>query len=434
MLPLSRAISLLVTAFLLSGCDLMAVKEQQDKANAYCKIGGSVQAKGSAKGNLVVALFRYETGAPESGILVDHFVLNQAGRWVFFVKTGKYGLAAFQDSNGNQVLDRGEPVLAPEKLGALDCNAGAASRDNLTLEIPAQAGAPGDVPAELLKLQVRATGQQLDQTLGQALSIGQIASLDDSRFSRENAEKGLWRPFDFLWETKPGIYFLEPYQPEKTPVLFVHGINGTPRDFAYLIERLDRSRFQPWVYYYPSGGYLDRIGLYLNQIVTQLKAEHHFSKLLVVAHSMGGLVARSFILHRDDENRDGLVQAFVSIASPWNGHTAAQMGVEYAPTPVRVWYDMAPDSEFLTDLFYVHGKPFERRTLAPGLPHHLIFSFLSTESGDGTISLNSQLRWEAQQDAARLYGIPGSHTGVLETARTSELLNRILANPASKPD
>lgn len=434
---LSRARLFLISACLLSGCNLLAVKEQQDKANAYCKIGGNVQAEGASKGNLVVALFRYGAGAPEQnnpGTLVDHFVLNQPGRWIFFVKTGKYGLAAFQDSNGNQLLDRDEPFLPPEKLGVLDCDAGAASRDNLALEIPARAGAPGNVPADLLKLQVRATGQQLDATLGQALAIGQVTTLNDPRFSGENAEKGLWRPFDFLWETKPGVYFLEPYHPEKIPVLFVHGINGTPRNFAYLIERLDRSRFQPWVYYYPSGGDLDRIGLYLNQIVTQLKADYRFGKMLVVAHSMGGLVARSFILHREDASGDGLIHTFVSIASPWNGHTAAQMGVEYAPTPVRVWYDMAPGSEFLTDLFYRHGERSERRTLPAGMPHHLIFSFLPTESGDGTISLDSQLRWEAQQDAAHLYGIPGSHTGVLESPRTSELLGRTLTGSAWKAD
>ena len=43
------------------------------------------------------------------------------------------------------------------------------------------------------------------------------------------------------------------FDPDKIPVLFVHGIGGTPLDWKYLAKGLDRHRFQPWFYYYPSG-------------------------------------------------------------------------------------------------------------------------------------------------------------------------------------
>ena len=272
-------------------------------------------------------------------------------------------------------------------------------------------------------------GDRLNAELGRAITFGQVTSLGDPRFSRGNAKKGLWHPLDFLWEAKPGIYFLGAYRPEKTPVLFVHGINGTPVDFAYLIEHMDHNRYQPWVFYYPSGARLDTVGFYLDQMVRRLKARHPVRKLFVVAHSMGGLVARSFILQHAETRWDHLVSVFVSIASPWDGHPAAWWGVDYAPRPISVWYDMAPGSEFLTRLFYRNvNEKSERRMLPVDSAYHLIFGFLPTESDDGAISLSSQLRWEAQEEAVHCYGVSESHVNILKSPRTSKLLNRILAN------
>lgn len=74
-----------------------------------------------------------------------------------------------------------------------------------------------------------------------------------ARFVDDVAQNGLWRPFDFVASSYAGIYFLEPDDPRKTPVLFVHGMQGTPASFATLASKLDRSRFVPWFYYYPSG-------------------------------------------------------------------------------------------------------------------------------------------------------------------------------------
>jgi hypothetical protein len=66
--------------------------------------------------------------------------------------------------------------------------------------------------------------------------------------------------------------------------------------------------------------------------------------------------------------------------------------------------------------------------LPAGTAYHLIFTFLPGESGDGTISLVSQLRREAQEDAVRLYGFEQSHRGILEDPETARLLNRLLAD------
>ena len=58
-----------------------------------------------------------------------------------------------------------------------------------------------------------------------------MAALSDPRFDRDNGRMGLWEPFDFLLEVGAGVYMLEPYDPSRTPVVFVHGMGGSPREF-----------------------------------------------------------------------------------------------------------------------------------------------------------------------------------------------------------
>ncbi|MBU2569486.1 MAG: hypothetical protein KJ725_05495 [Gammaproteobacteria bacterium] len=56
----------------------------------------------------------------------------------------------------------------------------------------------------------------------------------------------------------------------------------------------------------------------------------------------------------------------------------------------------------------------------------LVFGFTEGESGDGTVSLASELRFEAQEEAARIYGMQEAHTEILNAPQTSALVNRLL--------
>jgi pimeloyl-ACP methyl ester carboxylesterase len=269
-------------------------------------------------------------------------------------------------------------------------------------------------------------------SLGDRAALGEVASLDDGRFSRVRAADGLWRPFDFMLYGATGLYFLEPYNPRKTPVLFVHGVNGTPRDFRLLIEGLDGRLFQPWVYCYPSGLHLDTIAAHLDQTLRQLQGRYALHELLVVAHSVGGLISRSLILRQAGTVASPHIPLFISIASPWDGVDAARLGVAYAPEPVWVWYDLVPGDEFLTRLFY-EGTTGSRRRLPPDTAHHLIVAIDFGEAGDGRVSVQSQLRREATEEAADMHAIDQSHAGVLREARTAALVNRLLAEALRPP-
>jgi len=428
MIYIKKIIFLILISSLITGCALINIKDQQQKAANFCQLKGTINTELDSNNGLIVVLFRHKEGAfdqKQSWSLVDHYTLDKPGQWAFYSSPGTYFLTAFQDINNNQIFERNEPAIPFNPKQKFTC-LNNSNETNINLVIPHLGRIPGEKSIDISKLQVRTKEQQLNVSLGQALAVGEVIDLTDPRFSQENASKGLWRPFDFIWESKPGIYFLQQYDKRKTPVLFIHGINGSPAEFKFLIEHLDHSRFQPWVAYYPSGAKLKNIASHLNRTLEQLKTKHHFKNILLVAHSMGGLVTRSMILEQNKALDNNFYSLFVSISTPWNGHSAAKM-TKYAPAAAYSWLDLSPDSQFLTNLFYSENGS-STQPLSINLPHHLIFTYLTGEADDGTISIESQLRLEAQEDATGLYGYLQSHTGILKNLKTSTVLNKILGD------
>ena len=249
----------------LTACGMLAVKGQQAKLDANCRIGGQVDAERRDAAPLTVVLAR-QSG--DSWQVADHFVLERPGLWGFAASPGTYGVVAFQDLNRDLKLQRDEPYLGVDNNRLITCEPGG-RRTDLALHIPADGRSRFGETLDISALQVRTFDEQMDVSLTQVTAVGEISNLSDPRFDQAIAEDGLWRPFDFLFKGHPGVYFLGAYDSTKIPVLFVHGINGTPQNFKTLIERLDRRRFQPWVYYYPSGAALPNVADHLTQTMRQ---------------------------------------------------------------------------------------------------------------------------------------------------------------------
>jgi len=399
----------------LGACAMLDVKEQQAKLDATCRIGGQVDAERVDAAPLIVVLVRQRG---ESWQVADHFVLERPGLWGFAASAGSYGVVAFQDLNRDLKLQRDEPYLRADREHLITCKPGERRMD-LVLRIPADGRSPLTETADISALQARSFNQQMELSLAQVTAVGEISNLSDPRFDQAVAEDGLWRPFDFLFKGHPGIYFLGAYDSTKTPVLFVHGINGSPQDFKTLIERIDRQRFQPWVYYYPSGAHLPAVADHLTQTMRKLQVQYGFGSFVVVAHSMGGLVSRGFLQRYREGGGAAAVPLFVSISTPWNGHAGAEWGAKAPIGSARVFTDMSPGSAYLKSLY---GRD-------PGVPHHLLFSYQHSgrgEASDGVVTVASQLRPAAQQGAVRVEGFNETHTGVLEAKAVSERLNALL--------
>ena len=421
----------LAAALLTSGCVFRGVAEQQRRIDAACKILGRASVEKPGETPIIVGLVRRDPD-PARDRLIDHFVLERAGAFGFVTAPGTYELGAFQSLNGDLVYDPGEPGLAVDRERPIECRPGETVA-GIELVVPAEGRLQVEGTLDLAAIEARSPDAQEGETLSRMLVRGEVTTLADPRFARSSAESGLWRPLDFIVDIGAGIYFLEPYDPGRVPVLFVHGMVGTPLDFATLIANLDRKRFQPWVFYYPTGASLETVARALSQIVVGLRIQYRFPRLLVVAHSMGGLVSRAFLLEQSADIDAGAIPLFVSLATPWRGQPSAGAGVARAPTVVRSWYGMAPDSAFQREIFYQDPETMAvRRRLPRGVVHHLFFGFHRDESwpgasSDSTIALLSQLRAEAQADAARIYGHDDTHTGILQDPEVVSQLNEILA-------
>ena len=402
------------------------VKQQQEKLQAACTIKGTARSLQSGDRAIVVLLLRRneagEKKAAGAWEVASQFVLERAGRFVFSVSSGRgtYTVAAFDDADRNLVIEAGESYITDKDI--VTCTPGQLI-DGFVLNIPATPERR-TTGLEVAHLQARNLTEQVSSVFGQTVAVGELTSLAEDMFKPEVAETGLWRPFDFLVDGYAGIYFLEAYDPRRIPILFVHGINDTPAAFHDLIRNLDHKKFQAWVYYYPSGLHLDVIADQLDQTMTKLQLRHGVKRFGVVAHSMGGLVSRGFILRHQRTSPGSRIPLYFTISTPWAGHKAAESGVKNAPVVVEVWHDMAPGSQYQQSLF---AQP-----LPQGMVHHMIFTFQRRsssfgESDDQSVTVASQLATPAQSNAVRVYGFDDTHVGVLRNPEVSKLLNEVLA-------
>ena len=250
---------------------------------------------------------------------------------------------------------------------------------------------------------------------------GTIRSLDDPIFSPQMASLGMYEPAAFMEQAPMMFYALEEDQGYKVPVVFVHGIGGSARDFAEIVAHLDRRYYRPWFFYYPSGTDLAQLSemfyhLFLSGTVIPLGE----MPMVIVAHSMGGLVVRDAFNRCTGKTRENKVRVLITIASPLGGHPGARHASQ-APVVVPSWRNLSPDSAFIHDL---HRKP-----LPPGLAYHLWYahgdarSIELGEDSDGTVPLSSQLTTGAQNEAMEQRGFRATHTGVL---RDPDAINHFL--------
>jgi pimeloyl-ACP methyl ester carboxylesterase len=99
---------------------------------------------------------------------------------------------------------------------------------------------------------------------------------------------------------------LQPYDPNRIPVIFIHGLQDTPASWAPMINALYadpeiRRRYQFWVYSYPSGyPYPYSASLLRKELDGVAKAFPDRKPIVLVGHSMGGLVSRLMITDAGD--------------------------------------------------------------------------------------------------------------------------------------
>ncbi|ODB86584.1 hypothetical protein A3195_13370 [Candidatus Thiodiazotropha endoloripes] len=402
---LSTLFTILLLSIMSSGCSLLEISQQSEGVNKAGTISGRVVIESGSDAPVTILLFTKQDFAPE---LERKYILQGDGEFRFYAEEGSYYVAAFQDTNRDSLYQQTEPatlyggsdlfnatpvVLQPSNHVELDTLilkgpiAKKINRDNISFEI------------------------EQDHT-------GEVASLDDPRFSREIGSLGLWKPISFIDQVGIGLYMLSSPEAKRIPVIFIHGAGGTPLEFADLAKSLDSQRFQPWVLHYPSGLRLDIVSDYLVKSINQLESQYPFDNFYLIAHSMGGLVMRSTVKKYTESEHHPVIGLTMTINSPMDGMASAKFGARSSPIVIPSWRDIAQNSEFLT---LIRGWPWPEE-----IPYHLVFSYQGGDSDDGVVDLESQIPLSLQAEATRLYGFNAGHATILTNPEFIQRFQNIL--------
>ena len=407
-----KCLGVLLTLFFVviaTGCSMIKLKKEVSQSLASSVLVGRISTESTEQGMIVVVAYAIEEGTRN----VAHYsVLHGAGEYELMVPTGEYYVCAYWDKNSNLIYDDGElagqygvPKLVSAPAGGvvLEINLNI-PRKRSDIDLPMGFVIPGEKPRILKSRQA-----------------GAVVKLDDERFFAENGNRGFWEPFNFFKKIGGNIFFLEEYDPKKIPILFIHGAGGTPKVWEYFINNIDRKRFQPWVFYYPTGVRLKGISYLLFWKLYNLQIKYKFDTLYLTAHSMGGLVARSLIM--DYGGQTPYVKLFIALATPWGGDRMAEYGVKQSPAVIPSWIDMQPEGEFLQSLY--RGK----------LPDTVCFYMFTGHRGsrnpfrannDGTITLTSLLDLRPQTEAKMNYAFNEDHNSIVDSPAVLAQYNTII--------
>jgi len=398
--------ALVIMCFVITGCAMVKLNKEVSQGQASTVLVGRISTDFPGKGPIVVAAYTMNQGKRE----IEHYsVLHEHGEYELMVRKGNYFVFAYWDKNSNLIYEAGEPVGQYGDPNMVSAPAGGVVPE-INIAIPEKAQ-PIEVPpgfeissTKPLKLYSRMAGAKVD--------------LDDDLFSAENGIKGFWEPVSFYKEIGGNIYFLEAYDPHKIPILFIHGAADTPRSWKYFIDNIDRTRFQPWLFYYPSGTRIQSMAYLLSWKLGNLQVKYNFDRLYITAHSMGGLVARSFIMEHGS-----VVPLFVSLATPWGGVKMAEHGVKQSPAVIPSWIDVQPESAFIQSLY--------RKKMPATVNFYMFYGHRGSRNpfrsnNDGTIALSSLLDSRPQSEARMNYAFNEDHASIIHSKAVLDQYNAII--------
>ena len=162
-------------------------------------------------------------------------------------------------------------------------------------------------------------------------------------------------------EDNSGLFLIEPYQPGKIPVVFIHGLMSSPDTWVQMINALKndpviRKRYQFWFYSFSSGVPVMATAYNLRKVLlaareelgTTPEARANFDKMVLIGHSMGGLVSRTLL--QDDPHY--IVESVTH--RPWDEISA----------------ELTPEELSLVEEFAVFPPlPFVNRVVFMAVPH-----------------------------------------------------------------
>ncbi|MDR1494297.1 MAG: hypothetical protein LBT05_16505 [Planctomycetaceae bacterium] len=126
------------------------------------------------------------------------------------------------------------------------------------------------------------------------MTVGKIGVLDPAKLLEELPGRN--RPI-------VGLYMAQPYDPNKIPVVMVHGLFSLPLTWLEMLNALQndpklRDKYQFWFYLYPSGqpfwvsaAQMRRELREIRDAIDPRRAEPALDQMVLIGHSMGGLIS-----------------------------------------------------------------------------------------------------------------------------------------------
>lgn len=109
-----------------------------------------------------------------------------------------------------------------------------------------------------------------------------------------------------------GLYMVQPYDPDRIPVLMVHGVWSSPMTWMEMFNDLQADpdigrRYQFWFYLYPTGEPLAFAAANLRDELDRVRDDcdphrrnERLDEMIVVGHSMGGLISQMLTIDSED--------------------------------------------------------------------------------------------------------------------------------------
>ena len=205
-----------------------------------------------------------------------------------------------------------------------------------------------------------------------------------------------------------------PVAPVFTPILMVHGINGSAANFDALKARLLADGWPPsklfaFTFADPGWGCNVDNAATINGWVDMIIATTGASKVNVIAHSMGTLSSRYFV---KDLGGTGKVARYITLGGMHHG-LSSSCAATFPGAPC-VWRELCETGDFV-----------EQLNAAPATPGNLHWISIYGTADQTVPNASSHLV------GAENIEVPGvTHDGLLDDAATYAEILRVLAYPA----
>jgi pimeloyl-ACP methyl ester carboxylesterase len=371
--------------------------------NNTAVILGAVNSDSPQEQPIAIAVYSANPLKDQKTRLAGYILLNHTREFMLYLPEGEYYLYAIADLNNDYIFEDQETVGVYGKPDKISLQANEIKR-GLVITAGISRLSENNFPE---KLSILHKFNSIEYTTYN----GQQRRIYSEIFSYDNAKLGWWHPSLFMKAFGVNIYLTEKFDPEKMPVLFIHGAQGSPYDWAHIYVHLDKTKFQPLFFYYPSGLRLPILAELLHLKIKDLQQIYKFREIYIAAHSMGGLVSRSMLTNYYGKN-DNLIKLYVTFATPWSGFEFADAALESAPYVLPSWIDVSSHSMFI--------KTILDRNIPPSIDYYLFFG-----KYDKT-SKNRALDSRVYKDAKGIYGFNTDHDSILIDKDSLNKFNEII--------